>query len=372
QYLPIRDMETITNAMNFSTQDLHVVGGCDIYTTKAAGGDKKLYKYIDKNLEDQYESLVRLSKSLSPPAANRTRDAQSPSIDLSRASPFGPLDDVSARRTFAYLVATLNANYEDYDFSLVAQPLDFRRERNLTHLKQFIDNQLATLRPKATPMSSLLAPPAYAASAPSYNTQGNVLWSPMMWDLIDREMDLKRCERYSYQPETDPLGPEGAIWNMHYFFFNKKNKRVCYFRLRVFSLMSHSPIMSAPIYSMHKSKSQRYDSSVSYIGDGAGKRANYWLGTRSSTADYDAYDDDVEDDEMVMDESADEEDEVDIDGNDDIEAARLRIAQGDCSEYDDSYGAATTTYDDNAYMDFEDWSAKPRGVSEEVEEQMDL
>ena len=51
QYLPLRDFDTVTNALNFSTPDCHVIGGCDVYTTKAAGGDKKLYKDIENSLE---------------------------------------------------------------------------------------------------------------------------------------------------------------------------------------------------------------------------------------------------------------------------------------------------------------------------------
>ena len=45
-----------------------------MYTTKAAGSDKKLYKNIDNRLESQYESLVRLSASLSPPARSVASD----------------------------------------------------------------------------------------------------------------------------------------------------------------------------------------------------------------------------------------------------------------------------------------------------------
>jgi hypothetical protein len=51
----------------------------------------------------------------------------------------------------------------------------------------------------------------------------------LMWKLMDKEMDLKACERYTWDPEDDPFEAESALWSQHYFFFsNKDRKRVCY------------------------------------------------------------------------------------------------------------------------------------------------
>lgn len=36
-------------------------------------------------------------------------------VDLS-VSPFGPLTEGASKKTFMYLIATLNASYFDYDF----------------------------------------------------------------------------------------------------------------------------------------------------------------------------------------------------------------------------------------------------------------
>ena len=118
QYLPLGEINAVNNAINFSTPDLHVIGGCDIYTTKAAGSDKKLYKNIEDTLESRYATLLKLSASLSPPPETnrggdkhagsdgknkdsgrnerkRSRTAEMiPEIDLSRASPFGPLSQI--------------------------------------------------------------------------------------------------------------------------------------------------------------------------------------------------------------------------------------------------------------------------------------
>jgi len=81
---------TVTSALNFDTPDCHVSGGCDLYTTKSTGQDKKLYRNIDKSLESQHASLVKFGASLSPPQ----RAEMSASLNLSRSSPFGSLADI--------------------------------------------------------------------------------------------------------------------------------------------------------------------------------------------------------------------------------------------------------------------------------------
>ena len=137
KFLPLRDFDDVTSALNFDTPDCHVIGGCDLYTTKAAGSDKKLYRNIENSLESQYESLLRLSESVSPPQSS----GPSP-LNLARPSPFGPLSQISSRRTFAYLIATLNASHPDYDFSHILRPADFRKERSLKTVINTIDSTL--------------------------------------------------------------------------------------------------------------------------------------------------------------------------------------------------------------------------------------
>ena len=381
QYLPLRDLDTVTNAINFSTPDTHVIGGCDIYTTKAAGGDKKLYKNIENNLESQYESLVRLSASLSPPyrtasddgkgsekggdRGKRGRSVGIPEIDLSRASPFGSLSQITARRTFAYLIATLNASHPDYDFSLSLRPRDFRKERSLRTVMHTIDSTLQNLRPRLNGFSSnayLAPPPAiFLNSAPAMSGE---TWSPRMWTLIDKEMGLRQCEKYSYAPDVDPFDAEEcAIWSMHYFFFNKEKKRVCYFHLRGLSVISHSPVNApAAIVRRRPNLSARKASSVS-IGEGAGKRASYWLGSNAwqDEIDTESYGDD-DDDEMIVEERNDDEVEVPYTDLDDI---RRDLVDGYLSHEADDV--------DDGYLD-EGWtsSRSVRGISEEVEERMEL
>ncbi|KAH8692591.1 mitogen-activated protein kinase MAF1 [Talaromyces proteolyticus] len=236
KYLPLPSIEEVSNALNFDTPDLNVVGGCDLYITKAASDDRKLYNKIEQSLESQYESLLRLSASLSPPSA--TASSVALSLNLSRSSPFGPLTEHSSRRTFAYLIATLNASHPDYDYSHVLRPTDFRRERNLKKVMNNLDMTLHNLRPHlrgdGTPS------PPNDSFAGSYSPGSTTVWGPRMWKHIDEQMSLNECAIFSYAPEDDMNDDDdGAIWSHNYFFFNKQRKRVCYIYLRGIPIMSH-------------------------------------------------------------------------------------------------------------------------------------
>lgn len=389
QYLPLRNVDTVTTALNFSTPDCHVIGGCDVYTTKAAGGDKKLYKNIENNLESQYESLARLSNSLSPPyqgprstasddgkgsekdgqsaGSKRYRSVGIPDVDLARASPFGPLSQITARRTFAYLIATLNASHPDYDFSHTLRPVDFKKERNLGRIMAKIDNTMQNLRPRPQGYqgTSYLSPPStHPHSAPFISNVNSDVWSSKMWSLIDKEMGLKTCEKYSYVPEADIFaGEENSLWSMHYFFFNKEKKRVCYFYLRALSVISHSPV-SQPSYTNNRSRhkhgqSHRRRSNVT-VGEGAHKRASYWLGPlQNGDVETLGYEDD---DDEIIDEPNDDEVEVPYMDLDDI---RSNLADG-LYEYDDDEI-------DDSWAD-QRWKRhrRMRAVSEEVGEAMEI
>ncbi|GAM39428.1 mitogen-activated protein kinase [Talaromyces pinophilus] len=233
-------IEEVSNALNFDTPDLHVVGGCDLYITKAASDDRKLYNKIEQSLESQYESLLKLSASLSPPKASAPNNVAL-SLNLSRSSPFGPLTEHSSRRTFAYLIATLNASHSDYDYSHVLRPTDFRRERSLKK-------------------------------------------------IIDEEMSLNDCAIFSYSPEDDMNDDDdGAIWSHNYFFFNKQRKRVCYVYLRGIPIMSHD---DDEIMAMWEEDGvatpigKRVPDDAYFTPDvTAKKRQRYWLGDLASDDD---------------------------------------------------------------------------------------
>ena len=276
------------------------MGSCDLYTTKAAGSDKKLYKSIEHSLESHYETILRFSASLPSPQASSVAE----SLNLSRSSPFGPLSQISSRRAFAYLIATLNASHPDYDFSHQLRPADFRREKNLKLVMNTLDTTLYNLKPRPA-HASLDGPPHWSSTitpAGTSSSSPSQQWGSRMWRAIDKEMDLRACSIYSYSPEDDPYdSEEGTIWNFDYFFFNKARKRVCYIYLRGMSIASNDPTPRTPI-------SEKWTTSEDWTrsdSSGARKRAKYWLGDRGTAAIDPAGWDEDDDDEMIISTSRD-------------------------------------------------------------------
>lgn len=186
---------------------------------------------------------------------------------FSRSSAFGPLSELSSRRTFAYLIATLNASHPHYDFSHVLRPGDFKRERNLRRVMVNLDSILQNVRPG-------LEDSSYGSSL---DGDAKSQWGTQCWSLINKEMRLNECTIFSYSPETDPFEEdESAIWAAHYFFFNRALKRVAYLYVRVVPVISSQSPTLRPIKGV-----QNRQPSTSALG-GAGKRANYWLGDRDA------------------------------------------------------------------------------------------
>ncbi|KAL2175839.1 Maf1 regulator-domain-containing protein [Thermothelomyces heterothallicus CBS 202.75] len=316
KYLSLPSFDVVTSALNFDTPDCHVTGSCDLYTTKAAGSDKKLYKNIQQSLQSQHAALLKFGASLSPPQ----RDSMAASLNLSRSSPFGSLEEISNRRTFAYLIATLNASHPDYDFSHVLRPADFQRERVLRRVMTQIDSTLSSVRPTST-LLDVAIPRSSPAKATDFNTGVSTAppWGPQMWAMIDKEMSLKDCTVFSYQPADDPFDEEeGAIWALHYFFFNKALKRVCYLYVRGVPVMSHSPRVTG-----HSAMARRTRRSLAGLADddmddlGANKRARYWLGDKFAER-ITASDDDM-DDGLVWNRDADGDVNCQYDDDDDEE-----------------------------------------------------
>lgn len=333
KFLPLRDFDDVTGALNFKTLDLSVTGGCDLYTTKAAGTDKKLYRNIENSLESQYESLLRLSASVSPPDDD---DHGASPLNLSRSSPFGPLSQVSSRRTFAYLIATLNASHPDYDFSHNLRPSDFKQERSLKAVINNVDSTLYNLRPGTGMTLQVPTQTSYAmASAPATSQT----WGPHMWSMIDKEMTLKECTVYCWAPPDDPFdGEDASIWSLNYFFFNKERKRVAYIYIRGVPVVTHSPRQRV---GMAKRSASGYDS-------GANKRARYWLG-----------------DQAVNITNGDSEDLIWTNNEADAEGFDVSF-----EEYDEFYDEYDDEADDES--DEPSYNAPVRGVSEDIMGTMDM
>lgn len=217
------DLAKLNSALCFDTPECKINGGVELFTTKPAGTDKKLYKALDKHLYTlQQDNLLSkntneeytMASSVSPP----TVSIFSPplafhSVPMSKSysnsdystSPFGPLDQPASRRTFAYLISVLNATQPDHDFSTLT-PEDFKREHS---------------------------------SAKVINSFNNVLFGLGMpvpvnlWEYIDTLIDIKECAIYSHTPPQTFLDDEpGTMWSIMWFFFNKRRKRVAYLHLK--------------------------------------------------------------------------------------------------------------------------------------------
>lgn len=281
KFVAHRDFEVVTSSLNFTTPDLYILGGCDLYTTKAAGSDKKLYKNIENDLEAQYASNVQFSRKLSPPQ----QDAMADTLNLERRSPFGNLGVVSARRTYAYLIATLNASHPDYDFSMVLRPADFKREKSLRKVMNEFDSTLYNLRPR--PASSFV-PKSVLQPGSACPPNSQPQWGPGMWRLIDQQMCLRECTIYRYSPEEfDPFEDDeaGHMWSINYFFFNRIRKRVCYLYLQGISILARQNGIETPLRTPMPESRNSEDLSEGWISptsEGAQKRARYWFGDREA------------------------------------------------------------------------------------------
>jgi len=253
------------------------------------------------------------------------------------------LSQVSSRRTFAYLIATLNASHPDYDFSHILRPADFRKERSLKTVINTIDSTLYNLRPSSG-MTLLQVPSQTGYTTAASATPTSQAWGPQMWSMIDKEMTLKECTVYCWAPPDEPFdGEEGSIWSLNYFFFNKERKRVAYIYVRGVPVVTQSPRQRG----LSKRSATGYDS-------GANKRAKYWLGDQAAnlTSSQEA---DLEDEDMILWNNDDEVDPDDVDVTFD----------GDefCDDYDDEA-------DDES--DEQNYKGPIRGVSEDIAASMDL
>ncbi|EUC31618.1 hypothetical protein COCVIDRAFT_31838 [Bipolaris victoriae FI3] len=342
EYLDLCALHEVNLALNFDTQDTAIIGGCDLWTVKAAGSDKKLYKRIEKTLEERHKDLLSAVAGLSEQSAAQFADQ----LDISRDTPFGTFSEAANRHTFAYLIATLNATHIDYDFANTLNPDEFRRETMHSFMHK-IDTTMYYLRPQV-----------YSAGLPAgaVTPLGSPIWSPRSWQLVDSEMDMSSCEYYAWEPSDDPFADDGAIWSHHFFLYNKERKRVAYFYLRGISALSNSPSVAMSL--MSKFKATKYESSANA---GSRKRAEYWLGARAKKG-LEAYGDSDELDNMVIDHPGEV---VDAEEEQYIPAREMSM---DADYYYESEGDS----DVESLVGRERTVSKVRTMSEGVVERMEL
>lgn len=269
KYLDLETLHELDRALNFDTNDSAVIGACEVWTIKAAGGDKKLYKRIERTLEDRHKELLAAVENLGPKSAAQFSDSDELKLNLARVTPFGSFKEPANRHTFAYLIATLNATHIDYDFANTCNTNEFHRETREGFVGK-INTTMFHLRPNI-----------YPSGLPqrAFTPTGNPIWSQRSWQLLDSEMDMARCEYYGWEPDEDPFSEDGAIWSYHYFLYNKERKRVCYFYLRGVSALASPPYVATSLMTRFRQAQSESSGNV-----GSRKRAEYWLGGRAKKA----------------------------------------------------------------------------------------
>ncbi|CAO3611634.1 unnamed protein product [Cunninghamella echinulata] len=188
KFLQVDSLDVLNNVFQWESAEAQLTGRIEAYSCKSAGSDKKLFKHM----ENKYNII--LSGSISP-------DDHIPVI-----SPFGRLDESAPRKTFFYLLSTLNAAFPDNDFSDV-RPDQFVKQPSVDLVINSVNTTL-------------------------FNLGNDVIVNQYrMWDILDELVELNECDVYSYNPDSDddPMYEEGYLWSMNYFFFNRKLKRMVYF-----------------------------------------------------------------------------------------------------------------------------------------------
>jgi len=186
KYLELPSFRALNSLMSRSqSRDVKLNFSLEAYLCKQSVSDRQLAKSLDQTYLESVKSPNGLS-----------------------TSPFGPLSEVNSRKTFMYLIATLNSSFPDHDFSSL-QAEEFHKE----HSYFTVINSVNTI------LSSVL---------PDFS---GVLQNEL-WTAIDHEIRLQECSIYSYlpDPDADPFGDEAILWSFYYFFFNKKLKRVVFLR----------------------------------------------------------------------------------------------------------------------------------------------
>ncbi|XP_041972624.1 repressor of RNA polymerase III transcription MAF1 homolog [Aricia agestis] len=194
-------LEALSRALSILNGDSAVQGRVESYSCKMAGTEKAFYKRFTADGETTHNL-----HALSPPEGVSYSRSLSGDED-------GILCDTISRKTLFYLIATLNAAFPDYDFSM-AKSSEFSAEPSLNWVQSAVDAALSAV--------------------------GGMRWrqlKPALWAAIEEEVQLPECRIYSYNPDlaSDPFGEPGCLWSFSYFFYNRKLKRIVFFTCKAMS-----------------------------------------------------------------------------------------------------------------------------------------
>ncbi|KAL2518913.1 transcription regulator [Abeliophyllum distichum] len=196
KYLEYTPLDQINDFLSHVNLGERTIKGClEAYSCKHTGTDKKLSLSLETEILDYLEKFS----------------------DTDSSSPVEYLSCRSSRKTLIYLLLTLYHMYPDYDFSAV-KAHRFFTEESWDNFKQIFD--------------------VYMLEASKEWLAENE--SPLLETLykaLDEVVKLAESEIYSYnpEPEADPFLERGAIWSYHFFFYNRKLRRVVSFRFSCLS-----------------------------------------------------------------------------------------------------------------------------------------
>lgn len=197
KYLEYPELELLSRALTFESAECKVFTRMEAYSCKTVSREKRLFK----SLESSYLN----SASTSPPDY----------LEEALASPFGRLDQPSARKTLFLLIATLNVAFPDHDFSEV-NPADFRKELSPAMVLNSLSTTLLNLKTSSNaPRSYSSFPgsfeePSFAVgSAGSPGSAGAtaslppLITHPALSHILDDIMNVSECEVYTFHPDMD-------------------------------------------------------------------------------------------------------------------------------------------------------------------------
>ena len=250
KYLEIQKLAEISQFLtNLCNGDQVLNGSVEAFSCKASGDEKKFAKRLQKQLFDSVVDNVNDEKRSSTEANdskgndNETGkkefpDALKPTVMRSRSVSFaqsgaynvpgqelsalgakpasiGPLTDPSVRKRIINLIATMNATFQDYDFSNV-KPERFVRHHSYKDIMPVINKNFAEVV--------------------EIHNRG---FLKILWDALDDAMSVRECEVFSYLvDDDDPKAVTGDLWSINYFFFNPSMNRMAYLKC----VSKHAPV----------------------------------------------------------------------------------------------------------------------------------
>ncbi|XP_004238864.1 uncharacterized protein [Solanum lycopersicum] len=192
KYLEYTPLDRINDFLSHVNLGERTIKGClEAYSCKHTGTDKKLSLSLENEIFDY------LGKS----------------SDADSSSPVEYLMCRSSRKTLIYLLLSLYHMYPDYDFSAV-NAHQFFTEESWDSFKQIFDVYM------------------FEASKEWLDANEGSALLETLYKALDEVVKVAECELYTYNPEADadPFLEKGAIWSYHFFFYNRRLKRVVSFR----------------------------------------------------------------------------------------------------------------------------------------------